>query len=119
MTLDGHTERISAGDTVIVNPGATLAVENPADHTAVSWVTTSVGLEARLADGTRLTPPWADRPAGGTRLTPPWADRPAGGTRQAARVPGITARGPNFARARSATSSIRRAFSSTGSKVSW
>lgn len=36
----------------------------------------------------------------------------------AASVPGITARGPNFARARSATSSIRRTFSSTGSKVS-
>jgi quercetin dioxygenase-like cupin family protein len=59
MTLDGHTEQISAGDTVIVNPGATLAVENPTDHTAISWVTTSVGLEARLADGTCITPPWA------------------------------------------------------------
>lgn len=60
ITLDGRTERISAGDTVIVNPGATLAVENPAEHTAVSWVTTSVGLTARLADGTLLTPPWAN-----------------------------------------------------------
>ncbi|MFF8728391.1 cupin domain-containing protein [Streptomyces sp. NPDC015171] len=60
MTLDGHTERISAGDTVIVNPGATLAVENPTGHTAISWVTTSIGLEARLADGTRITPPWAN-----------------------------------------------------------
>jgi quercetin dioxygenase-like cupin family protein len=60
MTLDGHTERISAGDTVIVNPGATLVVENPTDHTAISWVTTSIGLVARLADGTRITPPWAN-----------------------------------------------------------
>ncbi|WP_129309934.1 cupin domain-containing protein [Streptomyces sp. L2] len=60
ITLDGHTERVSAGDTVIINPGATLAVENPTDHTAVSWVTTSVGLEAELADGTVLTPPWAN-----------------------------------------------------------
>jgi quercetin dioxygenase-like cupin family protein len=60
MTLDGQTERISAGDTVIVNPGATLTVENPTDHTAMSWVTTSIGLEARLPDGTRITPPWAN-----------------------------------------------------------
>jgi len=36
----------------------------------------------------------------------------------AASEPGITARGPNLARARSATSSRRRTFSSTGSKVS-
>lgn len=38
--------------------------------------------------------------------------------RHEANTPGMTARGPNFARTRSATSSIRRAFSSTGSKVS-
>lgn len=60
ITLDGRTERISAGDTVIINPGATLTVENPTDHTAVSWVTTSVGLTAELADGTVITPPWAN-----------------------------------------------------------
>ncbi|MGW0878875.1 cupin domain-containing protein [Streptomyces sp. NPDC002671] len=60
ITLDGRTERISAGDTVIINPGATLAVENPTDHTAISWVTTSVGLTAEMADGTRITPPWAN-----------------------------------------------------------
>ncbi|MFI7404585.1 cupin domain-containing protein [Streptomyces sp. NPDC049541] len=60
ITLDGRTERITAGDTVIVNPGATLGVENPTDQTAISWVTTSIGLEAVLADGTRITPPWAN-----------------------------------------------------------
>jgi quercetin dioxygenase-like cupin family protein len=60
LTLDGRTERITAGDTVIVGPGATLSVENPTDHTAISWVTTSLGLEAVLADGTRITPPWAN-----------------------------------------------------------
>lgn len=59
ITLDGRVDRITAGDTVIINPGATLAVENPADQTAVSWVTTSIGLEAELADGTRIAPPWA------------------------------------------------------------
>ncbi|MFB6959285.1 cupin domain-containing protein [Streptomyces sp. NPDC056309] len=60
ITLDDRTERVAAGDTVIVNAGATLTVENPADRTAVSWVTTSIGLQARLADGTVLTPPWAN-----------------------------------------------------------
>lgn len=60
VTLDGRTDRITAGDTLIINPGATLAVENPTGRTAVSWVTTSIGLEAVLADGTRITPPWAN-----------------------------------------------------------
>ncbi|MGY4983807.1 cupin domain-containing protein [Streptomyces sp. 900105755] len=60
ITVDGRTDRVRAGDTVIVNPGATLAVENPTDHTALTWVTTSVGLEAELADGSRLVPPWAN-----------------------------------------------------------
>ncbi|CAM5228633.1 cupin domain-containing protein [Streptomyces aurantiogriseus] len=60
VTLDGRTERIAAGDTLIVNPGATLSVENPTGHTALTWVTTSIGLEAELADGTRITPPWAN-----------------------------------------------------------
>ncbi|MFD7703059.1 cupin domain-containing protein [Streptomyces caelestis] len=59
ITLDGTAHRVTAGDTVIVNPGATLAVENPATEVAVSWVTTSHGLEATLADGTRIVPPWA------------------------------------------------------------
>lgn len=60
ITLDGTTHRVTAGDTVIINPGATLAVENPATEVAVSWVTTSRGLEATLADGTRVVPPWAN-----------------------------------------------------------
>ena len=60
ITLDGRTERVRAGDTLIVNAGATLTVENPTAETAVTWVTTSLGLEAELADGTRIVPPWAN-----------------------------------------------------------
>lgn len=60
ITLDDRTERIAAGDTVIINPGATLGVENPTEETAISWVTTSIGLQAELADGSVLTPPWAN-----------------------------------------------------------
>lgn len=29
ITLDGRTERVGAGDTLIINPGATFGVENP------------------------------------------------------------------------------------------
>ncbi|MFI0966913.1 cupin domain-containing protein [Streptomyces sp. NPDC021080] len=60
VTLDGHTERITAGDTVIITPGATLGIENPTRESALSWVTTSIGLQAELADGSTLTPPWAN-----------------------------------------------------------
>ncbi|WP_324785698.1 cupin domain-containing protein [Streptomyces sp. H51] len=60
VTLDGRTDRVTAGDTVIVSPGTAFGVENPTDQTAISWVTTSIGLEAELADGTRISPPWAN-----------------------------------------------------------
>jgi quercetin dioxygenase-like cupin family protein len=60
VTLDGRTDRVAAGDTLIVNAGVTLTVENPAAETAVTWVATSLGLEAELADGTRIVPPWAN-----------------------------------------------------------
>ncbi|MCZ4608913.1 cupin domain-containing protein [Streptomyces sp. WAC 01325] len=60
VTLDDRTDRITAGDTLIINPGATLTVENPTGRTAVTWVTTSIGLTAELADGTLITPPWAN-----------------------------------------------------------
>ncbi|WP_406841185.1 cupin domain-containing protein [Streptomyces sp. AHU1] len=60
VTLGGRTERITAGDTVIITPGVTLGIENPAQEPALSWVTTSVGLRAELADGSVLTPEWAN-----------------------------------------------------------
>ncbi|MFI9471985.1 hypothetical protein ACIHBQ_31550 [Streptomyces sp. NPDC052492] len=43
---------------MIVDAGATLAVENPAAEAA--WVTTSQGLGATPTDGTRVAPPWAN-----------------------------------------------------------
>lgn len=59
ITLVGTVHRGTAGDTVVISPGTTLAVENPTADVAVSWVTTPHGLEATLADGTRVVPPWA------------------------------------------------------------
>ena len=46
------------GDVVLVPAGSRLALDNPGPAPAVAWVTTSVGLEARLADGTAISPPW-------------------------------------------------------------
>ncbi|WP_262058331.1 cupin domain-containing protein [Streptomyces sp. STR69] len=60
ITLDGRTERVGAGDTLIINPGATFGAENPTDRTTITWVTTPIGLEAELADGTRIVAPWAN-----------------------------------------------------------
>ncbi|MBC2903306.1 cupin domain-containing protein [Streptomyces cupreus] len=60
VTLDDRTDDLAAGDTLIINAGSTLAVENPTDQTALTWVTTSIGLTADLADGTRIAPPWAN-----------------------------------------------------------
>ncbi|MHC5905287.1 cupin domain-containing protein [Streptomyces sp. S6] len=60
ITLDDEPFPLTAGDTLIVNPGSTLSVQNPTDDTAQAWVTTSIGLTARLADGTRITPPWSN-----------------------------------------------------------
>ncbi|MFE1953103.1 cupin domain-containing protein [Streptomyces sp. NPDC059524] len=60
LTLDGTAHALTAGDTAIVNAGAELSVENPTDSPASMWVTTSVGLEATLQDGTRIAPPWAN-----------------------------------------------------------
>ena len=60
ITLDGRTERVGAGDTLIINPGATFGVENPTDRTVITWVTPTIGLEAEPADGTRIVAPWAN-----------------------------------------------------------
>ncbi|MZD10001.1 cupin domain-containing protein [Streptomyces sp. SID5785] len=59
VTLDGAAHPLTAGDTAIVNAGTEIAVENATDEPATMWVTTSVGLEATLRDGTRIAPPWA------------------------------------------------------------
>jgi quercetin dioxygenase-like cupin family protein len=58
MTLDQHTSTVRAGDVAVLPAGATVRVDNAGDEPATAWVTTSVGLEARLADGSRIVPPW-------------------------------------------------------------
>jgi quercetin dioxygenase-like cupin family protein len=56
--LDGVVEEMTAGDVLRVPAGAEFGVDNEAAETAEAWVTTSVGLEATLADGSVISPPW-------------------------------------------------------------
>ena len=60
FTIDGETADLGPGDAAIAPAGSTLSVSNPADHPVRIWVTTRIGLSAELADGTTLTPPWAN-----------------------------------------------------------
>lgn len=60
FTVDGEAAELVAGDAVIVPAGAEFAVDNLGDEPAATWVCTTVGLTATLADGAVLTPPWAN-----------------------------------------------------------
>jgi Cupin len=48
----------AAGDVIVVPAGSLLRIGNAGPEPATAWVTTSVGLEAVLADGSRISPPW-------------------------------------------------------------
>lgn len=58
VTLDGTTTALAPGDVALVPVGSELRVDAGPDG-ATAWVTTTPGLEAVTADGTRITPPWA------------------------------------------------------------
>jgi mannose-6-phosphate isomerase-like protein (cupin superfamily) len=57
VTLDGVAATAGPGDVVLVPAGAEVKVDS-GDTAATVWVTTSVGLEATMRDGTRISPPW-------------------------------------------------------------
>lgn len=56
--LDGTVEEMGPGDVLRVPAGSEFGVDNAGGETAAAWVTTSVGLEATLADGSVISPPW-------------------------------------------------------------
>lgn len=58
VTLDGVATALRPGDVALVPAGSELRVDAGPDG-ATAWVTTTPGLEAVTADGTRITPPWA------------------------------------------------------------
>jgi quercetin dioxygenase-like cupin family protein len=60
LTIDKETRSLAAGDTAIAPAGSSLGVRNATEEPATMWVTTSLGLHATLADGSRISPPWAN-----------------------------------------------------------
>lgn len=59
LTLDGLTSDLGPGDVALVPAGSQLRVDaGPCGGAA--WVTSTPGLQAVLADGSVLTPPWAN-----------------------------------------------------------
>lgn len=58
VTLDGTTTTLQPGDVAFVPADSELRVDAGPEG-ATAWVTSSPGLEAVTADGTRISPPWA------------------------------------------------------------
>lgn len=58
VTVDGAADRVGPGDVVVVPANSAFRLDNDAADPATAWVTTSVGLEAVLDDGGRISPPW-------------------------------------------------------------
>lgn len=55
VTLDGERTLLTPGDAVLVPAGSEFCVDG-----GTAWVTTTPGLQAVTADGSRITPPWAN-----------------------------------------------------------
>ncbi|MGI3784248.1 MAG: hypothetical protein ACRYG2_26105 [Janthinobacterium lividum] len=58
VTLDGAASAPHRHDVVLVPAGSELRVDAGPEG-ATAWVSTTPGLEAVTADGTRIVPPWA------------------------------------------------------------
>jgi len=58
VTLDDECFVVNPGDVVVVPPSSELLIDGGRTD-ATAWVTTTPGLEAVTADGTRIVPPWA------------------------------------------------------------
>lgn len=58
VTLDGDRDKVRQGDVVLVPAGSELCVDGGPTGASV-WVTTTPGLEAVTANGSRIMPPWA------------------------------------------------------------
>jgi quercetin dioxygenase-like cupin family protein len=58
VTLDGVRTLASAGAVVLVPANAEVKIDG-GNSDSSAWVTTTPGLQATTADGTVITPPWA------------------------------------------------------------
>lgn len=62
LAVEIDDERFTArpGDAVLVPAGAAFRISNDGDEKARAWVTTTLGMTARMdGSGDRITPPWA------------------------------------------------------------
>ena len=59
ITLDATATDLVAGDVLFVPADSELRVDGGTSD-ATAWVTTTPGLEAVMADGSRIAPPWAN-----------------------------------------------------------
>jgi quercetin dioxygenase-like cupin family protein len=59
VTLDETAAVLAPGDVVLIPANSELRVDGGTAG-ATAWVTTTPGLEAVMADGSRTTPPWAN-----------------------------------------------------------
>jgi quercetin dioxygenase-like cupin family protein len=57
-SIDGVISVLRPGEAAFVPAGAMFGLDNTSDAPATAWVTTSVGLEATLPDGSSISPPW-------------------------------------------------------------
>lgn len=60
LGLDGETRSLRPGDSATAPPGSSIRLSNTTEEPAAMWVTTTIGLEGTLADGSRISPPWAN-----------------------------------------------------------
>ena len=58
VTLDGAATTLRPGDVALIPAHSELRVDAGPDG-ATAWVTSTPGLEAVTAGGTRMSPPWA------------------------------------------------------------
>lgn len=60
VRIDHDDFEAGSGDVVLVPAGASFCVSNNTDDPARAWVVTTIGMTATMtADGTQITPPWA------------------------------------------------------------
>jgi quercetin dioxygenase-like cupin family protein len=58
LTLDGTTTVLEPGQVAFAAVGTRVRLANHGEAEAALWVSTSVGLEAALPDGSTVRPPW-------------------------------------------------------------
>ena len=59
-SIDGRESTLSPGDVLVAPAHSLLRLDNPDAQEALIWAVTSIGLSAELADGSEVSPPWAN-----------------------------------------------------------